>query len=605
MVFPPNRHDSQSTIEETEALVGADYYESHDSRENRDIKEKVQEHAGSMLKYAGVGVQSGIRLVSRSSMSRFIGQKILSLVIFFLPSWITALFPRSAPASKSVKEKPLHPTAYLDGLRGVAALVVYVFHWSYLWFPFLRDGWGIPGGANLFLQLPVIRAMHSGRASVTVFFVISGYVITIKTLTMIYKGQHERVLDTLAGSLFRRPFRLYLPIIPALCIIFVFVRMDMLHLPPRFETFNEQLDHFIVTTIDMVNPFRAIPGRSMMYFPPYEGHLWTIPVEFKGSLMVFAMLLAFSKAKRWVHMSAVTIGMLWLVYLVDLDQALFCAGLLLAELSLLVPPDDPKINSWFAGMKKFGGLRSPTMVRHAITITLFIISLHLFSYPEVAGPESPGFRTLTRITPERYKFMEDFIQLFWIAIGSVLFVLSLMYSPPVTLPHLKLFPCLRLLRRSKRAADEETTITVTSCDGSSTFLSGPRAVGQAQQPHREPLLQAPFTTPLAQYLGHVSYAMYLAHGSLNYTLGVRYLYPAVGRWAAAEQGALQMREAGMEDEANNLIRSEWRVYLLQAFWGSVVNTFVLFWISDVFWRAVDMRAVEATRWLCRSVWRKD
>ncbi|KAK8049902.1 hypothetical protein PG994_011632 [Apiospora phragmitis] len=380
--------------------------------------------------------------------------------------------------SRTAPRRPLSPTAYLDGVRGVAALVVYVFHWGYLWFPFLRQGWhsssdsgsdGGGGSADLFLQRPVVRVLHFGRASVTVFFVVSGYVVAVKMLTMIHRGQPDRALDALAGSLFRRPLRLYLPIVAATLVNVALVRgggggvfqkdPTGAGVPPRGATLGRQLRHWWAHTVHLVNLFRNIDGRANLYSRPYDRHLWTIPVEFKGSLLVFMLLLAFMKAKRWLHMSVALGFTCWLAQLGDLDMSLFCSGLLLAELSIVLPP-------------------------------------------------------------------------------------------------------------------------------------------------AEPLLQRPFTTTFAQCLGKTSYALYLAHGTVNHTVGTRFLNPAWAAWVSAEKVALDLRETGLGDAADAVLYRSWSAYMDAALWGSLVNTFVLFWAADLFCRAVDVPMVKLTWALGSWAWKK-
>jgi hypothetical protein len=87
------------------------------------------------------------------------------------------------------KPRSLHPTSYLNGLRGVAALFVVFNHYVSQYFPYITHGWRSDKGGDAarrendrFIQLPVIRAVYSGRFMVTIFFVISGYVLSHKAL---------------------------------------------------------------------------------------------------------------------------------------------------------------------------------------------------------------------------------------------------------------------------------------------------------------------------------------------------------------------------------------------------------------------------------------
>ncbi|KAI1879513.1 hypothetical protein JX265_002467 [Neoarthrinium moseri] len=581
-----------------------------------------------------------------------------SVFSFVVPSFLVSLISHlrngSSSSAQSNPKKPLHPTAYLDGLRGVAAFVVYIFHWSYLWFPFLRNGWYYSEEdpeCKYWIQMPIIRAVHSGRASVTIFFIISGYVITIKTLSLIYasrrqqqqqqgQGQSQgpsnpstseaKVLDALAGSLFRRPFRLYLPIIASTLLVIVCIRYNLFVMDPmgggqmpHAGNLSEQLQHWWENLVFTVNPFRNINGRHNIYGNPYDGHLWTIPIEFKGSLMVFTFLLAFARAKRWIHIAFVAGCTWWLVELGDIDQALFNVGLLLAELSLICPTDNrvsrsrepsPHENGHENGTtmaKTPKPRRSFVLLRHGVTLILFVVALHLFSYPEQHGTDSPGYKTLFTWLPEYYQGENDNQQLFWLAVGSVLFMLALMYSPATTRSFNIFTPAVYCVRRvlqactsrlRPRAQKRSEGIMLPHSGPSSPALPGDVPPLSLDAPASEPLLQKPFTTAFAQYLGQVSYSLYLAHGTVNHTVGTRYIIPALGAWSSAQQQAEQMREGGDGDGADALLRSAWSTYMLMALWGSIVNTFVLFWVSDMFWRGVDVKCVTLTRWIGQKAW---
>lgn len=534
---------------------------------------------------------------------------LLAFIAFLLPSFITSFLSRiffAKSKANATHKKPLHETAYLDGLRGVAAFIVYIFHWSYLWFPFLRKGFGSsPTSEDLFIQRPVIRFIHSGRASVTLFFVISGYVITLKTLSTIHAGQPGTALEVLSGSLFRRPLRLYLPIIVQTLIILVLVRWNMIdgdisgaRPPPRADNLHDQLQHWWVHFCKMVNPFRVIAGRTNLYGNPYDGHLWTIPTEFKGSLLVFLFLLAFARTRRWLHLLVVIGSISWLAQLGELDMALFCAGMVLAELSLVLPPGGRQKEASLTEIQQPHGkgpraARLVIVIRHVMTLAFFVVALHLMSYPETGGPSSPGFRTISKWVPEFYAGREEPIQWFWISTGSVLFILALMYSPALPSPTVSLARLFRCCRCSVRRKTQQKHEYATEQEAGTQ--------GETQNSARaEPLLQRAFTHPFSQYLGHISYALYLAHGTVNHTIGTQYLNPAFAAWQVAEQNAAITSKDGSKASVTAMLASAWNAYMWKAVWGTTVNTFVLFWVSDVFWRAVDVKAVKLTRWLAEK-----
>ncbi|KAF3798768.1 hypothetical protein GCG54_00008223 [Colletotrichum gloeosporioides] len=536
----------------------------------------------------------------------------LELSALLLPAFVVSPFIYfTRPPSNEPQRKRLSHTAYLDGLRGVAAFVVYIFHFSYLWFPDLAWGYGFEGH-RMFLQMPIIRALHSGRASVTVFFVISGFVLTLKTLTMIHNGKGDQALTVLAGSAFRRPLRLYLPIFAATFIIALlvyggnFVRDPSgASIPPRGETLNDQLQHWFWSTVNLMNPFRPIINRENMKGSEYDGHLWTIPVEFKGSLLVFFLLLIFARTKRWIHMVSVLGIAFWLVHTGDWDQALFCAGLLLAEMSIILPngsqssetPEDETLGYSKTIITNFG-LRIGHVFRHGGTLVLFFLGMHLFSYPQNDGSSTPGFITISQWVPAYYQASGERIQLFWISIGAIVFIFALMYSPTVSFSlH---FPLPRLC--NFRLPWYQTTASLNDGDkeefAAATFWDREAA-------RREPLLQRPFTTSFAQYLGRISYSLYLWHGAINHMIGVRWLSPAYTTLQLARGQAKELMESGNDAAAIDLTQSALGAYRLAFFYGFLVNTLALLWASDVFNALVDVNAVKLTRWLEQKCWRRD
>jgi peptidoglycan/LPS O-acetylase OafA/YrhL len=121
--------------------------------------------------------------------------------------------------SNSSTRAPVRRTAYLDGLRGCAALLDYWGHHQ-LWArdsihvdKIFENGFGYEGN-YYFCTIPVIRLLFSGgHFSVCVFFVISGYVLSAKPLQLIQAGEHLKLGENLSSSLFRRWLRLHIPMI--------------------------------------------------------------------------------------------------------------------------------------------------------------------------------------------------------------------------------------------------------------------------------------------------------------------------------------------------------------------------------------------------------
>ncbi|KAL5418344.1 hypothetical protein PMIN03_001066 [Paraphaeosphaeria minitans] len=67
-------------------------------------------------------------------------------------------------ASSDDAQRP-HPTAWLDGLRGVAAFLVYIYHFQHMFHQSFNLGYGSNEGDNdhWLIQLPIIRLTVNGQ----------------------------------------------------------------------------------------------------------------------------------------------------------------------------------------------------------------------------------------------------------------------------------------------------------------------------------------------------------------------------------------------------------------------------------------------------------
>ncbi|KAL9016782.1 MAG: hypothetical protein Q9185_005869 [Variospora sp. 1 TL-2023] len=210
-----------------------------------------------------------------------------------LPAWWN--YSRTSPPA-------LHPTSWLDGLRGIAALLVVFHHSSQVWLLGIRPGWGSGPDAYHIIQLPVLRIIYSGGAMVAIFFVISGYVLSTKPLRLAREGRPEELLSNLASSTFRRGPRLFIPCIVSTFITAIlamtgaFVNEGVVRHYPRAGTLWEQLGLWIHETLWLINPLSG--GTN------FEANLWSIPVEYQGSLLVFLCALGLSKSRGAVRLGS-------------------------------------------------------------------------------------------------------------------------------------------------------------------------------------------------------------------------------------------------------------------------------------------------------------
>ncbi|EPS35057.1 hypothetical protein H072_11553 [Dactylellina haptotyla CBS 200.50] len=437
-----------------------------------------------------------------------------SCVHAILPSFLHSPAPSAPLLPGSHAARPsasVHPTAYLDGLRGTAAFLVFIYHFVYAYFPSLEYGFlRGPNDLNPF-QLPILRLFMCGASMVSIFFVISGYALSYKTIRMIRRRDHASVLTTLSSSTFRRALRLNIPTLVSVLWVALLIQMGAFTWnaqnvkkgkvlagwreddPPILTGFWRQMRDAFWAWAAMSSPF-----TWKEYFITYDLHLWTIPVEFRCSILVFISLLGLSKVKSWVRMGVLSVmAIASFVYHDRWDVFCFLSGVVLAEVSIIRMETKSKGNN-------------------LLLFPVLLVGLHIASMPSHDPGHTPGYVTLSNSIPSRIHEKGRF----WQSISAVIIVSTVSFATP----------------------------------------SG---------------LQRPFTTGFAQYLGKISYAMYLMHGPICRTLG---FWSVVNFWKYTGKDSTTGKFFGV-------------------FGGAILVFTVVFWLSDIFWRAVDMGCVKFARWM--------
>jgi peptidoglycan/LPS O-acetylase OafA/YrhL len=131
-------------------------------------------------------------------------------------------------------------------------------------------------GKGYIVQLPFIRVLFSGgNAAVAIFFVLSGYVLSISPLQKLHNGHLKKFYTGLASAVIRRPFRLYIPVIGVslafvVCMHLPFGLAPIVGWPePQSDIFAE-LNVWLPETLRVLNPFQllGITKPWYIYDPP-------------------------------------------------------------------------------------------------------------------------------------------------------------------------------------------------------------------------------------------------------------------------------------------------------------------------------------------------
>lgn len=219
-------------------------------------------------------------------------------------------------------------THYLDGLRGVAALVVVIGHLDiFLGFILGYEGWGN------FAREGIGRAFN-GNFAVCIFFVLSGYLLTMPSVR---HGNGARAGEAAA----RRYFRLT-PIV-LVSVILAYFLWVIVGIPSGQMTDFGQGFRYMQEEYQFHPSLMEVIGNGLfgVYFGDnrYNGPLWTIQIELWGSLLLFAFIALFAQSRHYVALCAVVSVFLiswlgeWGIY-----YSLFFAGSAVCHLKLRVSP---------------------------------------------------------------------------------------------------------------------------------------------------------------------------------------------------------------------------------------------------------------------------
>ncbi|KAK4148541.1 acyltransferase family-domain-containing protein [Chaetomidium leptoderma] len=478
----------------------------------------------------------------------------------------------------------LHPTSYLDGLRGIAAIIVFFCHYTETNFPWLTPAYGgggladeyhgVGGGgyntttmgynhhntttmmtmppppppsssslsssptSSSFIQLPFLRVLYSGRPMVHIFFVISGFALSYKPVRALHAAPRrdvDKCYAALASSAFRRALRLFGPCVVSTFFVMCLRQMGLLR--GGKKTLAAELWKWKGAVLNQV----AWPwdwDRDLR--PAYDVHLWTIPIEFAHSMLLFMVLLMLARVRLRLRMAAVFGLMVYCLACGKWAGFEFLTGLFLAEVHVLLAAARAK--EWEGDSETHRSRRDSTAAGWALKmfqIGLVLLGLFLAGWPNGGADKTPGIRWFLAQTPMPFAKMDHLApQKFWFGLSAA--------------------------------------VTVW-------------AVGDLG------FLRRLFESPVAQYCGRISYAVYICHGPVEDLFRERLLgYPTIP--AQGEPGAPGYQPALAATGVKGLIGVETMTQITMSwFVGLWVLGPLVIWAADLFWRAVDSQIVSLAR----------
>lgn len=198
--------------------------------------------------------------------------------------------------------------AYLDGLRGLAALQVIAQHYVYALMPCL-------------VAIPPLGVLFDGAFAVSLFFLLSGAVLTLS---------FARTAEDIAGNLARRLVRLWLPVAAACAFAYLIVgAFPAVHVqaaqltgsgwlgyPKPAASVSLLLREAFVDSMPLgerdtslfAPGLPGLRGLGDLFDPP----LWSLHIELYGSLLVLGLTWLRARSARWHRIVAPSLGVLLL-----------------------------------------------------------------------------------------------------------------------------------------------------------------------------------------------------------------------------------------------------------------------------------------------------
>ncbi|KAI9048453.1 hypothetical protein LZ554_007289 [Drepanopeziza brunnea f. sp. 'monogermtubi'] len=288
---------------------------------------------------------------------------------------------------------------------------------------------------------------------------------------------------------------------------------------PRESTLVGQIWNYALELGQMLNP-----TSWSEYYPTGLPHFWTLPAEHRGSMVVFLLCLGLGNTQPVVRLAFLATFALFFLHIGRYDTFLFVSGSILAELRVWRREHPLDLASRFSDARARLLFRAS---RSAAWTAVCVAGLFLGSWPDSQACTAYGFRHLCGITPAAYGGPPtgghpdgagvDALRNFWTAIGAFLLLLSM---------------------------------------------------------ENFEILQRPFTTGLASYMGDISFGFYIIHWTVLFTLG-SFL---ISFFRACLPYGPPTYNAGY-------------------FVGGLVTTIFALWAGDVYWRAFDRTSVKFARWL--------
>lgn len=252
-------------------------------------------------------------------------------------------------------KESLSRISYLEGLRGFASIVVVLYHYLLFFYPALFTIASQHSHTADFIEkkiaLTPISILYNGSLAVCFFFTLSGYVLSINFF-------RKRDLKYPSSAFIKRYFRLIIPILFSVIVAAILIKSNFFY--NSFVAINISLCPFAISQDWNIIPNLWSMLKEGLYTSVFKGNpikynpvLWTMNIEFMGSLLTFAILSLIGKLKNRYFIYSIIILFFFNTYFLA-----FIAGVCLCDFN-------------YSHQRK---------THISLNILLFLIAIYLGSY---------------------------------------------------------------------------------------------------------------------------------------------------------------------------------------------------------------------------------
>ncbi|WP_279159662.1 acyltransferase family protein [Thomasclavelia cocleata] len=284
--------------------------------------------------------------------------------------------------------KSISRISWIDGLRGIAALLVVFCHIACV---FKYGLYSIKGANTSFEKIWLftpLNVLTNGNTAVQFFFVISGFLITMniynKNISIKKVGGYSSLLNKFKKILYI--------VVPAIVLAYflmklnLYFHLDALLIDERlgfvsdYNNFNPNLINFL---IDIV--------KSLFRGSQYVGPLWTIRYELLGSILI---MLISNYAYQSKNKKSVYIYMGILLLFLDMNLISFIFGGFIYEIIYNWDTDNTRLNIFIKKMNNFAIIRYLVIIVAIFFATLSIDGCGIYSIIKIFKAFFPVLRAL-------------------------------------------------------------------------------------------------------------------------------------------------------------------------------------------------------------------